>query len=152
MEKNTEAPAPAPDGAMKFMQDAMAVVRRVTGTEDPLTRAKRKVEEGKTLELEEWDALQAAENKTPKPPTPTSPSPPAEVLPPQDAVNHPAHYTAHPSGVECIDITEHMNFNLGNAVKYIWRWERKNGMEDLLKARWYLNREIQRLEKTEKKG
>jgi hypothetical protein len=63
-----------------------------------------------------------------------------------DNVNHPKHYTEHPSGVECIQITEHMNFCLGNAVKYIWRASLKNGMEDLHKARWYINREIERLE------
>ena len=38
-----------------------------------------------------------------------------------DVVNSPSHYTSHPSGVECIAITEHMSFCLGNAVKYIWR-------------------------------
>lgn len=59
-----------------------------------------------------------------------------------DNVNHPRHYTSHPSGVECIQITEHMNFNLGNAVKYIWRNEEKNGIEDLEKAVFYINREI----------
>lgn len=68
---------------------------------------------------------------------------PPELLK-HDPVNHPVHYTSHPSGVECIDITEHMGFNLGNAVKYIWRADLKNGTEDLEKARWYLNREIQR--------
>lgn len=62
-----------------------------------------------------------------------------------DPVNRPAHYTKHPSGVECIQITEHMNFNLGNAVKYIWRADEKGStIEDLQKARWYLDREIQR--------
>ena len=61
-----------------------------------------------------------------------------------DPVNHPAHYTEHPSGVECIDITEHMNFCLGNAVKYIWRADLKNGIEDLEKAAWYIAREIRR--------
>ena len=66
---------------------------------------------------------------------------------PDDPVNHPAHYTQHPSGVECIQITEHMNFCRGNAVKYIWRaGEKGNEVEDLKKARWYLDREIQRLE------
>lgn len=61
-------------------------------------------------------------------------------------VNHPAHYNAHPSGVECIQIVEHMNFNLGNAIKYIWRaGDKGNTIEDLEKARWYLNREIERL-------
>lgn len=62
-----------------------------------------------------------------------------------DAVDHPRHYTSHPSGVECIDITEHMGFNLGNAVKYIWRADLKNdAIEDLRKAAWYVNREIER--------
>ncbi|MBM4494771.1 DUF3310 domain-containing protein [Rhodococcus hoagii] len=62
-----------------------------------------------------------------------------------DAVNHPGHYTSHPSGVECIQITEHMSFCLGNAVKYIWRADLKgNEIEDLRKARWYVDREIAR--------
>lgn len=64
-----------------------------------------------------------------------------------DPVNHPQHYTSHPSGVECIQITEHMNFNLGNALKYIWRADIKNGLEDLQKAKWYVEREIQRRQK-----
>ena len=62
-----------------------------------------------------------------------------------DPVNHPSHYTKHPSGIECIQVTEHMNFNLGNAVKYIWRCQDKNGIEDLEKAIWYIKREIERL-------
>lgn len=63
-----------------------------------------------------------------------------------DPVNHPSHYTTHPSGVECITITEHMNFNLGNAMKYIWRaGEKGSRTQDLEKARWYLDREITRL-------
>ncbi len=63
-----------------------------------------------------------------------------------DHVNHPKHYTSHPSGVECITITEHMSFNLGNAMKYIWRADLKSDcvFEDLKKARWYLDREIAR--------
>jgi hypothetical protein len=62
-----------------------------------------------------------------------------------DAVNHPKHYTSHPSGVECITITEHMGFNLGNALKYIWRADLKaDAVEDLRKARWYLDRELER--------
>jgi len=65
-----------------------------------------------------------------------------------DPVNHPRHYTSHPSGVECIQVTEHMGFNLGNAVKYIWRADLKNdAMEDLRKAAWYVQREIERREK-----
>ena len=62
-----------------------------------------------------------------------------------DSVNHPKHYTAHPSGVECITITEHMGFCLGNAIKYIWRADEKgNAIEDLEKAKWYVEREIAR--------
>lgn len=60
-----------------------------------------------------------------------------------EAVHHPEHYTSHPSGHECIDIFEHMNFCLGNAVKYIWRADLKpDAVEDLEKAVWYLKREI----------
>lgn len=62
-----------------------------------------------------------------------------------DNVNHPKHYTSHPSGVECITVTEHFNFNIGNAIKYLWRANDKNGLEDLRKAAWYVNREIERL-------
>lgn len=63
-----------------------------------------------------------------------------------DIVNRPPHYTNHPSGVECIQVTEHMNFNLGNAVKYIWRaGEKGDAVTDLRKAAWYVKREIQRL-------
>lgn len=84
-----------------------------------------------------------------------------------DAVNHPPHYKQHPSGIECIEITRHMNFNCGNAVKYIWRaglkndgvtqtmtpgtartlqsFDRVKHIEDLKKARWYLADEIRRL-------
>jgi len=63
-----------------------------------------------------------------------------------DTVDHPPHYTAHPSGIECITITEHMNFCIGNAVKYLWRADLKNGVEDLRKAVWYIQREISRRE------
>ena len=62
-----------------------------------------------------------------------------------DKVNHPKHYASHPSGVECIVITEHMNFCLGSAVGYIWRADLKaDAIEDLRKARWYITREIER--------
>ena len=61
-----------------------------------------------------------------------------------DNVEHPKHYTIHPSGVECIHITEHFNFCIGNAMKYLWRHKDKNGVEDLKKAVWYINREIKR--------
>lgn len=63
-----------------------------------------------------------------------------------DPVNNPPHYNAHPSGIECIVVVEHMNFNIGNAVKYLWRADLKNGIEDLRKAAWYIRREIQRQE------
>lgn len=70
---------------------------------------------------------------------------PAETI---DAVNHPKHYTSHPSGIECIQITEHMSFTLGNAVKYIWRADMKdNAIEDLEKAQWYIAREIAKRKK-----
>lgn len=69
------------------------------------------------------------------------------MTPQPDAVNHPAHYTSHPSGIECIQVTEHMSFNLGNAVKYIWRADLKGAaIEDLRKAVWYVEREIARRE------
>lgn len=72
----------------------------------------------------------------------------------KDNVNSPSHYKSHPSGVECITITEHYNFNVGNAIKYLWRngLKAEEGMsstekqiEDLKKARWYCDREIDRL-------
>lgn len=65
-----------------------------------------------------------------------------------DAVHHPRHYTSHPSGIECIEITRHMGFNLGNAVKYIWRADLKNdALEDLKKAAWYIADEIAKRER-----
>ena len=80
-----------------------------------------------------------------------------------DKVNHPSHYNNHPSGIECIDIVEHHNFNVGNAIKYLWRAGLKvsaeiediatpdeiryNEITDLKKAQWYINREIERKEK-----
>ena len=65
-----------------------------------------------------------------------------------DMVNRPPHYTGHPSGVECIEITEHMNFCVGNAVKYLWRHGAKGDpIENLEKARWYIDREISRLKR-----
>jgi len=61
-----------------------------------------------------------------------------------DQVNHPRHYTQHPSGVECIQITEHMNFCLGSAMKYLWRAGLKgDAIEDLEKSVWYIKREIE---------
>lgn len=71
-----------------------------------------------------------------------------------DQVNHPKHYTSDPSGIECIDVTRHRNFNIGNAIKYLWRAGLKEDkdrkiidkqVEDLNKAVWYLVDEIHRL-------
>lgn len=66
---------------------------------------------------------------------------------PYERVDHPNHYNEHPTGIECIDIVECFNFNLGNAIKYVWRVGLKPGTtkrEDLKKAIWYLTRELDR--------
>lgn len=72
----------------------------------------------------------------------------------KDNVNHPKHYTSDPSGIECIDITRHRNFNVGNAIKYLWRAGLKidadkssinKQIEDLEKSVWYIVDEIHRL-------
>ena len=76
---------------------------------------------------------------------PISPKMPEYVKPTKENVNHPDHYNKHPSGVECIDVAEHMSFNLGNALKYIWRCDEKlDAIEDLKKAQFYINREIEK--------
>lgn len=68
-----------------------------------------------------------------------------------DAVNHPTHYTSDPSGVECIEVTKHRDFCIGNAIKYLWRaglkqdadkTAKEKQIEDLKKAIWYINAEI----------
>lgn len=60
-----------------------------------------------------------------------------------DVVTHPKHYTSHPSGIECLTITRHMNFNLGNVIKYVWRADLKNDdIQDLQKALFYLQDEL----------
>lgn len=67
----------------------------------------------------------------------------------REAVNHPSHYNADPSGIECIEIVRHRNFNIGNAIKYLWRAGLKDGnkdVQDLKKAIWYIEDEIKRLE------
>ena len=77
-----------------------------------------------------------------------------------DNVNHPSHYNSHPSGIECIDIARHHNFNIGNTIKYLWRAGLKSeeGMEDtykqvedLNKAIWYIKDEIKRITEFKKK-
>lgn len=76
-----------------------------------------------------------------------------------DPVTHPAHYTNDDfkcskcgECIECIDVTSKMPFCLGNAVKYLWRWQHKGGLEDIKKARWYLERHISDMEKRDSKG
>lgn len=73
-----------------------------------------------------------------------------------DNVNHPAWYTQHPSGIECIEITRHYCFSIGNAIKYLWRaglkteegmTNKQKEIEDLKKAIWYINDRIKQLEK-----
>lgn len=71
-----------------------------------------------------------------------------------DNVNHPSHYTSHPSGVECIEITRHYCFDIGNAIKYLWRAglkkdasleDKEKEIEDLEKAKWYIDDRIKQL-------
>ncbi len=69
-----------------------------------------------------------------------------------DMVNNPPHYTSHPSGVECIQVTEHYGFCIGSAIKYLWRAGLKgDAVEDLKKAVWYINREIAKREQLHEK-
>lgn len=71
-----------------------------------------------------------------------------------DMVNHPKHYKAK-NGMEVIDVIEAFTANLegyeathtGHVIRYICRWKEKNGLEDLRKAQWYLNRLIENIEK-----
>lgn len=73
----------------------------------------------------------------------------------EDMINHPKHYTSDPSGIECIQITRWRNFNIGNAIKYLWRnglKENNSNIQDLKKAIWYINDEINRLEETNAKN
>ena len=68
----------------------------------------------------------------------------------EDKVNHPKHYTNHPSGIECIEITQHHDFCIGNAIKYLWRAGSEGAdteVEDLEKAIWYINKKIELIKK-----
>lgn len=70
------------------------------------------------------------------------------TAPTTNSVDRPPHYTSHPSGVEAITVCEHMSFNVGNAVKYLWRAGLKgDALIDLKKSLWYVQREIERLGK-----
>jgi hypothetical protein len=71
----------------------------------------------------------------------------------KDRIN-PDYYKSHPSGVQCIDITRHYCFSIGNAIKYLWRaglkteeglQDREKEIEDLHKAIWYINDRIEQL-------
>lgn len=75
----------------------------------------------------------------------------------KDNVNHPKHYTQHPSGIECIDamlsaygIEAVKNFCICNSFKYLWRFQHKNGIEDLNKLIWYINKFKELYEKENK--
>lgn len=74
----------------------------------------------------------------------------------ENRVNHPDYYNSHPSGIECIDIIRHYCFDIGNAIKYLWRAglkkeigldEKQKEIEDLKKAIWYIKDRIKILEK-----
>lgn len=74
----------------------------------------------------------------------------------EDKVNNPKHYTSHPSGIECIEITRHYDYCIGNAIKYLWRagikteqgmQDKEKEIEDLRKAIWYINDKIDNLMK-----
>lgn len=80
-------------------------------------------------------------------------TPPADDEP--ELVNHPKHYNSHPSGIECIEIIRHMTFNAGSVIKYLWRNGLKDAnppLQELRKAAWYLNDEIERVGNGEKTG
>ena len=65
-----------------------------------------------------------------------------------ERVNHPPHYNQHLSGIEAIDVIEHMSFNIGNAMKYLWRADfKEDAVEDMQKAVWYITREIEKRKK-----
>lgn len=65
----------------------------------------------------------------------------------KEAIDHPEHYNSNPSGIEAIDVIEHMSFNVGSAMKYLWRADFKGKrIEDLKKAAWYIEREISRIQ------
>ena len=72
-----------------------------------------------------------------------------------NSVNHPEWYNQHPSGIECIEVTRHYCFSIGNAIKYLWRAglkkdaaleDKQKEIEDLKKAVWYINDRIKQLE------
>lgn len=86
-----------------------------------------------------WDAFFGHRGETP-------PGPTAVEVPADDPVEHPGHYIVN--GFEVIDIIEAFGLDYleGNVAKYLFRWRKKNGLEDLKKAAWYLNRLVAREE------
>lgn len=93
-----------------------------------------------TVEREQLDERRGSGDRR------TTGNSPAEGADPM--VDHPAHYNMHPAGIECIDVIEPMSFNIGMSIRYMWRHGLKPGaaaLQDLDKAVWYLQREIQRL-------
>jgi hypothetical protein len=107
------------------------------------------MQDAKTLEMV-YDEYARARKKL-EFPFPSKLPQPVQIGAGHDPVNHPKHYTSHKSGVECIQITEWMSFNLGNVVKYLWRADDKGApIEDLKKAKWNLEREIERREKMQR--
>lgn len=94
----------------------------------------------------EWLAP-VADLRSPSPrPTDTPTAVPEAPAVAEDAIN-PSHYRRHPSGIECIEVTRHLNFNIGNAIKYLWRYQDKgDAIENLKKAQWYIDDEIRRLQ------
>lgn len=88
-----------------------------------------KAAQGMIKTPEEWDALRKGESLA--------------FEHKFDPVNKPKHYNSHPSGIQCIEVTRHMGFNLGNAIKYIWRADEKGvSIQDMEKAIWYIQDEI----------
>lgn len=82
---------------------------------------------------------------------------PISKEPVNNNVDHPKHYTSHPSGIECIEVTRHYNFSIGNAIKYLWRAglktdaslsSKQKEIEDLEKAIWYIKDRINQLKGT----
>ena len=76
-----------------------------------------------------------------------------------EKIDHPKHYNSHPSGIECIDIARHYCFDIGNAIKYLWRaglkaeegyTDSQKEIEDLNKAIWYIQDRIKQLQTNKK--
>lgn len=104
-------------------------------------------------EIERKASTEYMSSSCPPPPLPRIDRDRIKNAPEHDPVNNPSHYNSSKATcdgcgeqIECIEITRHMSFNIGNAVKYLWRFEHKGGLEDLKKAQWYLNDAVYQLE------